>query len=101
MKRNIFYYLFTILLMVSANSVYAQKDKGQTPKQAAKEQGKLKSDREKKIEAEIKAKKKGHVDSQDKQTRKRMKRNLKKTERLKTGKTQPFYKRWFRKKRVK
>ena len=101
MNRSIFYCLFTLFFLLSANTVVAQKDKGQTPKEAAKEQSKLQSDREKKIEAEIKAKKKGHIDSQDKQTRKRMKKNLKKTERLKTGKTQPFYKRWFRKKRVK
>jgi len=99
MKNRNFPILFTLLLSITATTVVAQKDKGQSPKEAAKEQSRLQSDREKKIDQEIKAKEKGHRDSQDKQTRKRMKRNLKKSKRMNSGKPQPFYKAWFRKKR--
>jgi hypothetical protein len=42
-----------------------------------------------------------HRKIQDKKTRKRMKRSAKKQKKLSNGKSQPFYKRWFRKRRFK
>jgi hypothetical protein len=37
-----------------------------------------------------------HLKSQDKATRKRMKKNLRKARRMSWGKNVPWYKRWFR-----
>jgi hypothetical protein len=48
-----------------------------------------------KKQSEYHLRKNHHMDSQDKATRKRMKKNLRKARRLSWGKNVPWYKRWF------
>ncbi|MFM7234743.1 MAG: hypothetical protein ACKO7B_18205 [Flavobacteriales bacterium] len=48
-------------------------------------------------ESEYQKRKDHHLEVQDKATRKRMKKNLRKAQRLSWGKDVPWYKRWFRK----
>jgi|688.fasta_scaffold2339610_2 Ni/Co efflux regulator RcnB len=45
---------------------------------------------------EYQSRKDHHLESQDKATRKRMKKNLRKARRQSWGKNVPWYKRWFR-----
>ena len=75
--------------------------KSKTAEESIREQEKAKAEREKKIAAEQQAKEDHHRDIQTKKTRRRMKKNRKKSERLASGRSVPFYKRWFRKKRFK
>jgi hypothetical protein len=49
-----------------------------------------------KKQSEYQSRKDHHLDVQDKATRKRMKKNLRKARRLSWGKNVPWYKRWFR-----
>lgn len=87
----------TVILTFSGGNLYAQKEKSQSPKAQAKEQARLRQEREEKIDKEIKAKEDKHKTIQDKPTQKRMKRTAKKSKRLAKGRQMPFYKRWFKK----
>ena len=49
-----------------------------------------------KKQSEYQSRKDHHLDVQDKATRKRMKKNLRKARRQSWGKNVPWYKRWFR-----
>jgi alpha-tubulin suppressor-like RCC1 family protein len=69
----------------------------QTPESAAKKEY---ADRERKLE-EYHNSKNHHQTIQDEATRKRMKKNLKKAEKHSWGKGAPWYKRWFKRKRIK
>jgi hypothetical protein len=84
-----------LLLTLGFSEATAQKERSQSPKQQAKEQSRLKKEREDKIDKEIKAREDYHDSIQDKATRKRMKRNERKSRRLARGKSAPFYHRWF------
>lgn len=96
------------ILLISALTIGAQtvlpvqearaQVESKTAEESIKEQQKAKAEREKKIAAEQKAKEDHHRDIQTKKTRKRMKKSRKKSQKLASGKSVPFYKRWFRKK---
>jgi hypothetical protein len=101
--KNILKALLIISLSILAtDSAIAQrkKDKGQSPRQAAKEQAQLKKERKQKVDKEMEDKKKSHHDIQDKATKRRMKRSLRKSQKLNRNRPEPFYKRWFRKRRI-
>ncbi len=96
--------LFAALCISCAVQVQAQRKRDkkqeaaqQTPESAAQ---KDKEDRERKL-GEYQNTKKKHQSSQDDATRKRMKKNLKKAERHSWGKSAPWYKRWFRRNKIK
>ncbi len=74
-----------------------QPSKQITPKDAIDKQ----KQREKEQDDQLKAREEHHKKIQDKATRKRMKKNLKKAEKQSWGKNVPWYKRWFRKKKFK
>lgn len=63
-----------------------------------KEQAKAAEAREREFDEKYSMRKNKHVSGQDKATRKRMKANRKRSQREISGKSVPFYKRWFRKK---
>lgn len=89
-----------LLICGSATPVNAQV-KSQTAEEQLKEQEKAKAARAKKIDSEMQAKKDHHSAIQTKKTRKRMKRNKRKNQRIRSGKSEPFFKRWFRKRHFK
>jgi len=87
--------MLTLALSLFAGSAAAQRKKetnkvtpksGQQKEAAALEQK----------QSEYKSRKDHHLEVQDKATRKRMKKTLKKAERQSWGKQAPWYKRWFR-----
>jgi Flp pilus assembly protein TadB len=91
---------FLVLTMISMSVVYnpAFSQEGESIK---KQQKRLDKKKEERAEGNEKAKQEGidrHMDNQDKETRKRMKKNKKKANRINSGKKEPFYKRWFIKK---
>lgn len=92
--------LFTFTLAAGMPELRAQV-KQQTAEEQIKEQQKAKEAREKKIQDEMDAKQDHHRTIQTKKTRRRMKRNKRKSERMRMGKGEPFYRRWFRKKHFK
>jgi|688.fasta_scaffold553960_2 hypothetical protein len=97
MHRFVTLLIITVFLTISGGNLYAQKEKSQSPKAQAKEQARLRKEREDKIDKEIKAKEDQHKTIQDKPTQKRMKRTAKKSKKLAKGRQMPFYKRWFKK----
>lgn len=92
--------LFAFTLVTGLPEAQAQV-KQQTAEEQIKEQQKAKKAREKKIQGEMDAKQEHHRAIQTKKTRRRMKRNKRKSERMRMGKGEPFYRRWFRKKHFK
>lgn len=67
-----------------------------TPQSAAEKDAKARGEKEAQyIDGRV-----HHKKVQDKATRKRMKKNLKKAERHSWGKDVPWYKRWFRRKKI-
>jgi len=88
-------FLWTIPQEASAQR---RKDKGTTASEAMKDQKSAKEARVKEFDNKMAERRKRHVKVQDKKTRKRMKKNRKRAERIAQGKSAPFYKRWFRKK---
>lgn len=98
MRMRYFRIVTAAVLLLAASDcseVLAQKERSQSPKQQAKEQSRLRKEREDKIDKEIKAREDYHDSIQDKATRKRMKRNERKSRRIARGKSAPFYHRWF------
>jgi hypothetical protein len=98
--------VFAILFAVQLPAD-AQKQKKRPPKEKQKtaEEAQAEAIEKKKAqEAENMAKYQDGVDHhkslQDKATQKRMKKNLKRAEKQSWGKNVPWYKRWFRKKRI-
>lgn len=84
-----------VVALVGVHQSYAQpKTDSQkvTPQTARKKEGEA---REKK-QSEYQLRKDHHLEVQDKATRKRMKKTLKKARRHSWGKNVPWYKRWFR-----
>jgi hypothetical protein len=81
--------------MIMAVNVFGQpKSDAQkvTPQTARKKE----ADALEKKQSEYQSRKDHHLESQDKATRKRMKKNLRKARRQSWGKNVPWYKRWFR-----
>ena len=89
--------LIISLLMTIANDAVAQRkpDSGNkvTPESARKKDAEALEQQQ----SEYQKRKDHHFEVQDKATRKRMKKNLRKARRLSWGKDVPWYKRWFRK----
>jgi hypothetical protein len=86
--------LLSVLLTMSVDVVAQPKSDAQkvTPQTARKKE----SDALEKKQGEYQSRKDHHLESQDKATRKRMKKNLRKARRQSWGKNVPWYKRWFR-----
>jgi hypothetical protein len=101
MNRIFIVFLF-ILLSASSFDAQGQRRKKSadnqantvTPENAAKQEHKDRAQKE----SQYVMKKDHHSASQDKATRKRMKKNLKRAQKHSWGKDVPWYKRWFRKK---
>ena len=102
MKKRSLYLLIVLLVCISSNPIFAQNINqpvtGNTKKQM-KRLDKLEKKKKKEHEKAEKELLKEHVKSQDKGTRKMMRRSKKKSSRSKKGKhVEPFWKKWFRKK---
>ena len=83
------------LLMTSAVQLAAQPEKDAqkvTPQTARKKEAEALE----KKQTEYQTRRDHHLESQDKATRKRMKKNLRKARKQSWGKNVPWYKRWFR-----
>ena len=95
--------LFLILLLFAlglSTPVDAQRRARKETKKSMKDQAERKAERKAALYGEYKQKENKHLEMQDKSTRKRMKANRKRQQRMASGKPLPFYKRWFRKKRI-
>ena len=86
--------LFTVM-QIAFFGAYAQKksDAQKVTPQTARQK---EADALEKKQNEYNSRKDHHLEVQDKATRKRMKKNLRKARRLSWGKNVPWYKRWFR-----
>lgn len=89
----------SLLLLASGIPMSAQKKKqhNQITRQDAIANDKKKLEQQ---QAKYQSSKDHHLETQDKQTRKRMKRTLKRARKHSWGKDVPWYKRWFRKGKV-
>jgi len=95
MKALLQYAVFTLGLIFFAGDATAQRQKESnkvTPKSAQQKEAAALEQKQ----SEYKSRKDHHLESQDKATRKRMKKTLKKAERHSWGKQAHWYKRWFR-----
>ncbi len=95
--------LIVLILMVSLpHFVSGQGDRRarKETKSSQDDQAKKKAEREATYDSEMQKRQEKHLKSQTKKTRKRMKANRKRSERIDKGTHLPFYKRWFRKKRI-
>jgi len=72
-----------------------KRDKEETEQIGPKEAAKKKAATGEKQKDEYQSKREQQLKAQDRQTRKRMKRTLKRAERYSWGKETPWYKRWF------
>ncbi|MDZ4750184.1 MAG: hypothetical protein SGI87_01120 [Flavobacteriales bacterium] len=104
MKKSLLIFLSILFFALQAD---AQKQKKRPPKEKQKTAEEAQSEaieKKKAKEAENMAKYNDGVDHhrslQDKDTQKRMKKNLKKARKQSWGKEVPWYKRWFRKKHI-
>ncbi|MEY3399252.1 MAG: hypothetical protein RL220_1846 [Bacteroidota bacterium] len=101
-------WLFLIVpLLVISLGADAQKQRKRPPKQkqitaeqAQKEAAEKKAAQRAEIEGKYSDRLDHHKSIQDKSTQKRMKRNMKRSQKQSWGKDVPWYKRWFRKRRV-
>lgn len=99
MKR--WYLLFVILLSIGFQSAHAQKESKRQQKKVVREAQQNDQNNKAKLDAGLSDARGKHRDIQTKDTKKRMKKNARKQKKLSTGKSVPFYKRWFRKRRFK
>ncbi len=103
---NLIRFLLLIFsLLISSQMAFSQKSRKKPAKQEnqitpenAKDQERANLENKQK---EYVTKKDYHSKNQDKATQKRMKKNLRRAEKHSWGKDIPWYKRWFRKKRLK
>lgn len=93
--------LLTIALCVGQSSeLYSQRDRRaqKETKASMQDQAERKAAREAEFEKNMSERQERHMQAQTKATRKRMKENRKRSERMnRKGTHLPFYKRWFRK----
>jgi hypothetical protein len=94
MTRALVYALLMTIAVALPRSVGAQV-KSESNKVTPQTARKKEADALEKKQSEYQLRKNHHMDSQDKATRKRMKKNLRKARRLSWGKNVPWYKRWF------
>jgi hypothetical protein len=96
MNPSLFFRLFlSVCIMLASQGAFSQgKSDGQkvTPQTARKKEAEALE----KKQSEYQSRRDHHMESQDKATRKRMKKNLRKARRQSWGKNVPWYKRWFR-----
>ncbi len=91
-------YLFFMLLLVPAVAM-GQKKKNRKPRKAKQENVQAPANNKAESESKLAKHRNHHLEIQDKATRKRMKRNERNRRRANKGRTLPFWKRWFRKRR--
>lgn len=96
--KKILSILILLLLVAAPFSADAQRVKRTKTEKQKQAQVEKKGDNRAQLEGELAQKQEHHLAIQDKQTRKRMKANQKKQRRISQGKSEPFYRRWFRKK---
>jgi hypothetical protein len=92
---QIFRMLLCFCIVATSNGAFSQaKPDSQkvTPQTARKKEAEALE----KKQSEYQSRRDHHLESQDKATRKRMKKNLRKARRQSWGKNVPWYKRWFR-----
>lgn len=85
-------------ITLSLASVVFNASFGQEGESIKKQEKRLEEKKEERANGNEKAKQEGierHMDIQDKETKKRMKKNKKKANRINSGKKEPFYKKWF------
>jgi len=95
MRSFLLYTAVALSLLLTAQPAIAQRKKESNKVTPASAHQKEAAALEQK-QSEYKSRKDHHMESQDKATRKRMKKTLKKAERHSWGKQAPWYKRWFR-----
>ncbi len=93
--RHLALLCFCSILLISADCLGQRKEDAPqkvTPSSARKKEAEALNQKQ----TEYQQRKNHHMESQDKATRKRMKKNLRKARRLSWGKDVPWYRRWFR-----
>ena len=103
-SKNKYLLLLPVFVLGFTVQSFSQKERKRPPKQenvqTPKDAVDKKAEREAKFQEEYKLKKDAHLNAQDASTQKRMKDAMKKAKKLnKRGTTEPFYRRWFRKKK--
>ncbi len=97
MPRFLKYLLFVLLFIPVVAS--GQKRKEKKPRKAKQENVEVPANNKAESESKLAKHRNHHLEIQDKATRKRMKRNERNRRRANKGRSLPFWKRWFRKKR--
>jgi hypothetical protein len=95
------YLLFIFTLSLGAQSAHSQKTSKRKAKKEQRDAVGTDQKNKDRLDSGLTNSRSRHEKIQDKKTRKRMKRSAKKQKKLSSGKTAPFYKRWFRKRRFK
>jgi flagellar biosynthesis/type III secretory pathway M-ring protein FliF/YscJ len=98
MKALLKLLLPVILLLAGSSELLAQRQKKESSKVTPASAQKKEAGAMEQKQADYRSRKDHHLESQDKATRKRMKKTLKKAERHSWGNRAPWYKRWFRRK---
>jgi flagellar biosynthesis/type III secretory pathway M-ring protein FliF/YscJ len=98
MKTLLKWTLLAILLFAGSPELFAQRQKKESNKVTPASAQKKDAGAMEQKQSDYRSRKDHHLESQDKATRKRMKKTLKKAERHSWGNRAPWYKRWFRRK---
>ena len=96
MKTLLKFLLPVILLLAGSADLSAQREKKESNKVTPASAQKKDAGAMEQKQSDYRSRKDHHLESQDKATRKRMKKTLKKAERHSWGNRAPWYKRWFR-----
>lgn len=97
--RRVFFISSVLLFLVVAPDAFGQGERRarKETKASMQDQAERKASREAEFEKNMTDRQERHMQAQTKETRKRMKENRKRSERINRGTHVPFYKRWFRK----
>ena len=90
--------LLVMMLIAGSPDLFAQRQKKESNKVTPASAQKKDAGAIEQKQADYRSRKDHHLESQDKATRKRMKKTLKKAERHSWGNRAPWYKRWFHRK---
>ncbi len=96
MRRLRIIRLVVLYLLVGSASQLAAQPKSDAQKVTPQTARKKEAEALEKKQTEYQSRRDHHMESQDKATRKRMKKNLRKARKQSWGKNVPWYKRWFR-----
>jgi len=88
--------LVVLSLVICSASPLAAQPKSDAQKVTPQTARKKEAEALEKKQTEYQSRRDHHMESQDKATRKRMKKNLRKARKQSWGKNVPWYKRWFR-----